>query len=172
MIEAKAVSNKFWILKNDDKKVGEVNANRSGYVINIDGVKQKFTSLETLKVKTGIKFTNITKNEINDDTVYGFPYRGEKFNEVWDLKSQLPLYTKKDDSKSWFAAGYFKVKIKGKWRDMLSPKQLILERNEYNGPFKTISNELLPDTAPETTTKNIMKLSFTKDSALSKWFDE
>jgi len=168
MIEAKPVSGKFWILKNNDKKVGEVNANRSGYVIDINGNRSTFSSLDTLKAKTGIKFTDITKNESDDDTVYGFPYSGDKFNEMWDLKLQLPLFTKKDDSKSWFAAGYFKVKIKGKWRDILSPKQLILERNEFKGPFKTVSEEIHSDTSVRT--KNVVKTTFTKNSPLNNWF--
>ncbi len=167
MIEAKPVSGKFWILKNNDKKVGEVNANRSGYVININGNRSTFSSLETLKIETGIKFTDITKNESDDDTVYGFPYSGDKFNEMWDLKLQLPLFTKSDDSKSWFVAGYFKVKIKGRWHDILSPKLLILERNEYEGPSKTPLNDDSVVTKPK---KNTTKTTFVKNSPLGKWF--
>jgi hypothetical protein len=76
-------------------------------------------------------------NETGNDTVYEFPYTGEKLNERWDENLKLPLYTKKDDS-NWFVAGYFKVKIKGKWHPMLSPKLDVLEHvKEYEGPFKS-----------------------------------
>lgn len=171
MIEAKAVSTKFWILKDGNVKIGEVNANRNGYVININGNKTSFDSLEKLKVKTGIKFVDSVKTHTDtENLIYGFPYSGDKFNEMWNIGTQLPMYTKKDDSESWFVAGYFSVKIKGKWRTILSPKLLILERNEYKGPFKTSpdDNKYNITTHPTPKPKN---LSFDKYSPLGKWFE-
>jgi hypothetical protein len=170
MIKAKAVSNKFWILKDDSGKIGEINAIRSGYTININGNKVTFDSLENLKTDTGIEFTKIHTKPMDDcKTIYGFPYSGDKFNETWNIKTQMPLFTKSDDSKSWFVAGYFSVKIKGKWRTILSPKLLILERNEYKGPFKTIPND--NEVIVEPYGGDIVsKLSFGDNSPLVKWF--
>mgnify|MGYP006899564605 CR=1 FL=1 len=171
MIEAKAVSTKFWILKNENVKIGEMIADRRGYVININGNRTSFDSLEKLKVKTGIKFTStIKKSTTGGKSIYGFPYHGDKFNEVWNIDKQLPLFTKKDDSKSWFVAGYFSVKIKGKWRTILSPKLLILERNEYKGPFKTVPYGDEITTKPTQHAPNSKSLSFNEQSPLSKWF--
>jgi len=161
MINAKPISNKFWILKDDNGKIGEVNANRNGYVVNIKGKHATFKSLELLKIKTGINFTDAVKTNQTDDTaIYGFPYNGKKFNEVWDLKLKLPLFTKKEDSKSWFVAGYFSVKIKGKWRTILSPKLLIIQRNEFKGPYKSNPTE-------QPTEKTLFK----DGSLLNKWFN-
>jgi hypothetical protein len=118
---------------------------------------------------TGIKFTKITNDKRNNDNdSHGFPHDGEKFNEMWDINLKLPLFTKKDDSKSWFVAGYFKVKIKGKWRDILAPKLLILQRNEYKGPYKTLKN-----TNDDTKVKTIktIKSAFKINSPLSVWFN-
>lgn len=183
MIEAKPVSNKFWILRDSDKKIGEVNADNNGYIININGKYKRFPSLNLLKEKTGIKFSDIAfeKPTEDDNTLYGYPFVGEKFNEIWDIKLQLPLYTKKSDSKSQFVAGHFKVKIKGKWRDILAPKLLILQRNEFHGPFKTAphDNVLNSPTSPPTSpseceshllTNNTTPTTFPKNSPLSKWF--
>jgi hypothetical protein len=88
---------------------------------------------------------------------------------MWNIKTQMALFTKSDDSKSWFVAGYFSVKIKGKWRMMLSPKLLILERNEYKGPFMSMTNN--DETIIEPINSIIAtKLSFNEKSPLGKWF--
>jgi len=170
MIEAKEISNKFWILKNGNIKIGEVNANRSGYVISINGNKTSFDTLEKLKINTGIKFTKShLESVVKCKTLHGFPYKGDKFNEMWNIKTQMALFTKSDNSKSWFVAGYFSVKIKGKWRMMLSPKLLILERNEYKGPFMSMTNN--DETIIEPINSIIAtKLSFNEKSPLGKWF--
>ena len=166
MIKAKSVSNKFWILKGSNGKIGEVNSNNGEYILTMKGVRTSFTSLSTLTKKTGIEFSNTigNTNTTNDDNIYGFPFTGKKFNEMWDLKLKLPLFTKRDDSKSWFVAGYFKVKIKGKWRDILAPKLLILQRNEYKGPYKSLDN------GESSHQVNTVKTTFTKSTPLRKWF--
>jgi len=137
MIKAKPVSNKFWILKDGSVKVGEVNSTQLGYSLSIKGKKTLFQTLDKLKIKTGIVLEdkiNITTS--NNNIIYGYPFTDTAYNEVWNLKSKLPLYTKDKDSKSWFAAGYYLINIKGKWKTILSPKLIILERNEYHGPYK------------------------------------
>ena len=55
---------------------------------------------------------------------------------MWDVQLKLPLYTKKSKSKSFFAAGWYKIKLKNRWKTVYSPKLIILQRNEYQGPFK------------------------------------
>lgn len=138
MIKAKAVSDKFWILKDGNLKIGEVNGTQQGYRLNIKGKQSLFQTIDALKIKTGIDFSNkITKRYTEQNTVHGFPVSKKPYNAMWDIKNKLPLYTTKEDSKSWFAAGYYLVNIKGKWKTILSPKLIILERNDYSGPFKT-----------------------------------
>jgi len=142
MIKARPVSNKFWILKEGNVKIGEVNTTQNGYSLKIKGKQTVFQTLENLKIKTGIDFVN---NEIpepkKENLVYGYPVSGEIYNPMWNIKTQLPLYNKKEDSKSWFAAGYYLVNIKNKWKTILSPKLIILERNNFKGPYKTISHD-------------------------------
>jgi len=138
MITAKKISNDFWILKNGSIKVGEISTLNDNIELNIKGNKTIFKTLETLKKKTNIEFIDFNNvSRVNNDTLYGYPFTGNLYNAVWDLKLKLPLYTKKENSKSLFAAGYYMVKIKNKWREILSPKLIILQRNEYLGPYKT-----------------------------------
>jgi hypothetical protein len=92
------------------------------------------------------------------------------------LKLKLPLFTKRDDSKSWFVAGYFKVKIKGKWRDILAPKLLILDRHEFKGPFKKLPtnhisiNPKKPIELPPTKKIN-SRGNASLHASLHKWFN-
>ena len=90
---------------------------------------------------TGITFNNVKKKHTHVTSIYGYPFTGEQYNSVWNLKLKLPLYTKKEDSKSWFAAGYYSIKIKGRWRAILAPKLIILQRNNYKGPFRMMPAE-------------------------------
>lgn len=143
MIKAKpVVSNKFWVLQNSKGKIGEVNATSNGYIINIKGKHSKsFKSLTSLKNETGITFIDdINKRNDSVTDVNGYSASGKIYNPVWNTKLMLPLYTKKEISKSWFAAGYYHVNIKGEWHLMFSPKLILLQRNEYLGPFVNTSN--------------------------------
>ena len=81
------------------------------------------------------------------DSVHDYPTDCIAYNGVWNVKDSLPLYTQSEDSKSWFAAGYYKLNINGNWIVQYCPKLIALQRNEYTGPFKTdpgmnIFNEL------------------------------
>jgi len=143
MIKAKAVSKDFWILKDGALKVGEIsNVTNSGTLLTFKGKHEVYTNIDSIKEKTNIVFDN-TVNEIKDhepENVHGYPYVGEAHNAMWDLNLNLPLYTKSDDSKSMFAAGWYLVNIKNKWREILCPKLIILQRNKYKGPYKNKQN--------------------------------
>ena len=143
MIEAKAVSDKFWILKDKNVKVGEVNINNNKYTVTVNGSSASFPTQDALISNTGIEFIpNNTYNSVNSQTtVYGYPIQeNNSFNAMWDLKLNLPLYTSNKDSKSLRAAGYYLIKINNRWKNILSPKLIILQRNDYRGPYKVKPN--------------------------------
>jgi hypothetical protein len=138
MIKAKSISDKFWILKEGNIKIGEVNNTQAGYTISIKGKSAVFQTLDAVKFNTGIEFVSVSHQVIQcANLVHGYPTSSKSYNKLWNIKSKLPLYTKSLDSKSWFAAGYYLVKIKGTWKPILSPKLIILQRNQYHGPYKT-----------------------------------
>jgi len=140
MIKAKPiVKNKFWILRDGNRKVGEVNAIQGGFSLTVNNKEARFKTLTTLKNRAGIEFDDsikvvTTKKKLTD--VHGYATSGTVFNAVWDVRLKLPLYTKKEKSKSYFAAGWYKIKLKNRWKTVFCPKLIILERNEYLGPFK------------------------------------
>jgi len=140
MIKAKPiVKNKFWILREGNRKVGEVNAIQGGFSVTVDNREARFKTLATLKRRAGIEFDdsiNIVTPKKKMVDVHGFPAAGSIYNAVWDVQLKLPLYTKKSKSKSFFAAGWYKIKLKNRWKTVYSPKLIILQRNKYQGPFK------------------------------------
>ena len=139
MIKAKAVSEDFCILKDGTLKVGEIsNVKNYGTVLTFKGTHKMYNNIDSLKQKTNIVFDNSINEQVfsEKNDIHGYPYTDKVFNSVWDIKLNLPLYTKSEDSKSMFAAGWYMIKIRNKWRSILSPKLIILQRNEYKGPYK------------------------------------
>ena len=135
MIKAKTVvTNKFWILQNQGRKVGELNLEQEGYRVKTVRGTQLFKDIKSLD----IEFDNINVQTVSKQSevdVEGYPAAGRVYNPVWDVQKKLPLYTKDPDSKSLFAAGWYNVTLKGKVKKMFCPKLIVLERNEYEGPF-------------------------------------
>lgn len=138
-IRAKSViKDKFWILQQNNKKVGSAKQTNKEIVIKIHGSPAgKFASLNDMKESGMFEFTELPKPPatISED-VHGYPTTEPAYNAVWNVKYKLPLYTQAADSKSWLAAGYYKISIGGTWIVQYCPKLIALQRNEYKGPFK------------------------------------
>ena len=139
MITAKpVVKNKFWILKEDDRKVGTVEKNTKGFVVKTDLAAEEFKTIKTIKNKTNIVFEDTPdKKKVFENQVNGFPTGIKPHNGVYNVQQRLPLFTKKGKSKSWYAAGYYRVTVNGKTETMFCPKLILLQRYDYIGPVKT-----------------------------------
>ena len=136
MIKAKTISNKFWILHNEDHKVGEINVDSRGYRVNIKNAGSAiFNTKESVETKLGVSLNSIAPSPIVIDNVHGFPVTKSVYNPVWSTKHNLPLFNKGEESKSWFAAGYYIVEIKNRWVPIFCPKLIILSRNKLHGPY-------------------------------------
>ena len=72
-----------------------------------------------------------------ENIVYGHDVEGTVHNPLWDVKRRLPLFTRDSKSKSWFAAGWYRVKQHRKWKIVQHPKLISLERYDYQGPFNS-----------------------------------
>ena len=136
-IKAKPITKDFWILQKDNKKVGQVVCTPDGYTVKINGGTVKYNSLSDLKENTNFTFKEIQKpTALATTDAHGYPTCGVAYNALWNLRYKLPLYTQKADSRSWFCAGYYIVKIGNKETVEFCPKLITLQRNNYSGPFK------------------------------------
>jgi hypothetical protein len=141
---AKPVINKqYWILQEDDQKVGNVEACAGGYQIKINNqVVGQYKTIKMVEQRANIRFeppmiTTAPRRRASSNSVHGYATAGRAYNPVWDVKMKLPIYTKTSKSKSWFAAGWYAVYRNRTWRVIQDPKLITLQRYQYRGPFQS-----------------------------------
>lgn len=135
------VKNKFWIVEEDGKKIGTIQANPDGVVLVQGPIREKFPSFKLLSSKYHIRSSTSTKPaKGNGNTVHDYPCDSFPHNPIYNLKLRLPLFTKKTNSKSFHCAGHYIVNVGNEWTHMFCPKKIVLTRQNYFGPFFSISD--------------------------------
>lgn len=134
------VSERFWIVESPEgAKVGTIQSNEDGTIAFIDGHKHEYDTFDdacdSLDLEIG-KLDEPKKTEKTEWKSNGYPTNTEPFNEIFNAKMQLPLYTKTKSSKSYYAAGYYIIRFEFAWAQAFCPKLVTLKRNEYAGPFQ------------------------------------
>jgi hypothetical protein len=141
MLVAKPVIDKqFWILQENDRKVGNVEACAGGYQVRLNNQVEQFKTIKMAAQRINIQFESavkLSKPKVTMDQVHGYPVSGRVYNPMWDVTQQLPVYTKTAKSKSWFAAGWYRVRKGKTWRTVMCPKLIVIQRYPYQGPFVT-----------------------------------
>ncbi len=136
------IQDKFWIVERDGEKFATLRKNEDNRFIlsNELGVKV-YDTKESLTRQFGKDFfvVKIIKeaDESKPNEVHGYPTSTPPFNSMFDIKRKLPLFTKSDDSKSLYCAGYYVIRFDKGWVKSFCPKLITLQRYEYRGPFKT-----------------------------------
>ena len=133
------LEDKFWILEDNGQKVGTIRSNENGVILTVGKENHSFKKLEELKQKMKVSFTGkeLVKKEKVEYDVHGYFCKTKPYNAIFDLKRKLPLYTKTNDSQSFFCAGYYCIQFDHGWVPASCPKLITLSRNNYLGPFKT-----------------------------------
>lgn len=139
LIATPVVKNKFWVVENQGEKIATIQAREDGgYVYVHDDHREYFPSTKDLKQKLNIKFAAILKKKKEDTSmVYGYPIKGQAYNQVYDVLRKLPVYTKQPKSRSCFCAGYYLILLNDTWTATFCPKNITLNRYEFYGPFRT-----------------------------------
>ena len=136
------IADKFWIVEADGEKVATLRKNEDNRFVmsNESGVKI-YETKESLTNEFGKSFftVKIVKESFNalPNEVHGFSTSTTPHNPLYDVKRKLPLFTKSEDSKSLYCAGYYTIKFEKGWVKSFCPKLITLQRYEYRGPFKT-----------------------------------
>jgi hypothetical protein len=138
MIEAKPViPDRYWILKQNNRKVGQIEADDSGVTVKIQNRVAGYKTIKMASREANIEFTKLPSTKPMTNQVHGFEVTGRVYNPVWDVKHRLPLFTRDTKSKSWYAAGWYVVKQHRAWKAVQNPKLITLQRYQYQGPFHT-----------------------------------
>jgi hypothetical protein len=141
MIIAKpVVDKKFWILHEDNEKIGNVEACDGGYQVRINDEITQYKSIKMVEKNFKIVFEHTPKKTVvkkPDHELYGVQTKYKVHNPTWNVQFKLPIYTSDKKSKSWLAAGWFKIKKGRHWSVIQDPKLILLERYPYQGPYNT-----------------------------------
>jgi hypothetical protein len=139
MIVAKPViDNQYWILKQDDQKIGNIEASADGYQITIQNKIASYKTIPMLRRQENVEFEPVEKSSKPlPNQVHGYDTGCKSHNGMWNVQLKLPLFTKTAKSKSWFAAGWYTVKQHRTWKITRNPKLIVLERYSFKGPFHT-----------------------------------
>ena len=138
LIAKPVIDKQFWILQDGNQKVGNIEACAGGYQVKIRNQVAQFKTIRMAAQRVNIEFESVFKSKdkkVTTDEVHGYPATGRIYNPMWDVKMKLPVYTKTKKSKSWFAAGWYKVKKGRTWTITQDPKLIVLQRYPYQGPF-------------------------------------
>jgi len=136
------IDNKFWIVEKDGEKVATLRKNEEDKFImsNSAGVKI-YNNKESLTRQFGKNFfiAKIVKeaDDSKPNEIHGYQTSTDPHNAMFDIKRKLPLFTKSEDSKSLYCAGYYIIRFDKGWVKSFCPKLITLQRYEYQGPFKT-----------------------------------
>lgn len=135
------VPNQTWIVRDDGRKIGTLNKEKTGYVFFTHGTKIEFSDLKEAQALMGLDVEQATKpiKAKPESTVYGYACKNKAYNPLYDVKRKLPIYTKSAKSTSKHCAGYYLIKFPKNWVKSFSPKLITLERYPYKGPFRTES---------------------------------
>ena len=139
MILAKpVVANQYWILKKDDRKIGQVEAVADGFDVKILDRVARYKTIKMAGRAANIEFEKPEKIKPEPrNLVHGYEVAGRVYNPLWNVQLKLPLFTKDAKSKSWYAAGWYRVKQHRNWKVVQHPKLITLQRYQYQGPFHT-----------------------------------
>jgi len=140
LIAKPVIDKKFWILQQNDQKVGNVEACAGGYQVKIRNQIAQYKTIRMVERQVNIQFEPAPKKQkpaSPANLVHGYPVAGRVNNPMWDIPQRLPIYTKTAKSKSWFAAGWYRVKKGRAWQVLQGPKLIMLQRYPYHGPYYT-----------------------------------
>lgn len=136
------IPEKFWIIEQDGVKLATLRKNEENrFVLSNNGGIKIYDNAQSLTKEFGKDFfvAKIVKesNQSNENEVQGYPASCKPHNSMYDIRRRLPLFTKSDDSKSLYCAGYYVIHFDKGWVKSFCPKLITLQRYEYKGPFKT-----------------------------------
>ena len=147
MYTVEIVKDRFWIVEDAGIKLGLIRKTQSSdfEVIMQDALAIETLPFDALTSKYGSKILEskqVKKIESVEygkdlDEVEGYPAKHKGFNKTLD-SSGIPVYTKTETSKVFYAAGYYGLAFPGAgWKNTYCVKRETLDNYKYIGPFKS-----------------------------------
>jgi len=132
------IKDQYWVVTDGEKKVGNVQANSAGYEVVLNGSTLQFNNTQDVKKKTKIRFQPMKSNKTTVELPYPeYPVPNKTYNNVFDVKRKLHIFTKTNKSKCFHVAGWFLIDQNGVKQKIFCPKYIFIQRYDYQGPFKS-----------------------------------
>jgi hypothetical protein len=137
LIAKPIVKNQLWLITDGNSKVGNLQSTGEGFNLKIGNNQVHFDSTKTIEKMLAIEFQRPHTSKKISLPYATWPTDGKTFNNVFDIKKKIHLYTKTKKSRCFHAAGYFKIKLNNGWGTIFCPKYIFIQRYEYKGPFRS-----------------------------------
>ena len=138
LIAKPIIKNQYWVVTDGDKKVGNVTAEGNGFDVKIGNNIEHYNSTKAIQKTKNIEFSKIEKSKVTEPPFAVYPTSGSRtYNNIFDVKRKLHLFTKIPKSKCYYVAGWFTVDQGNEPEVIFCPKYIFVQRYEYQGPYKT-----------------------------------
>lgn len=133
------IDGKFWIVEDQDNKIGTLKAQDSGFVLFLKSEDQSI-NITTADFERLFKVVITNKSKTTYADVYGYPTGSEQVFNI-GADEAVPIYTKSEASSTFYTAGWYAIFFPGiKWSSAFCPKLKTLKSYPFIGPFKTESD--------------------------------
>jgi len=138
-VHAKEIINgKFWILEDEGEKIATLSLADDKFLLADRKGTRFFDNTVSVETDFGkqIVWENLEIVEHHFNEVHGYQASVKPYNAMYNIQKKLPLFTKSENSKSIYCAGYYIIKFDKGWVKSYCPKLITLEKYQYEGPFK------------------------------------
>ena len=138
LIAKPIVKDQYWVVTDGEKKVGNVQANGSGFTLQLNGKDTIYKNTDDIKKTAKIRFEPLKSNKIKANMPYPeYPTTQRIYNSIFDIRKKLHLFTKSKNSKCYHVAGWFILEQNGQKQVSFCPKYIFIQRYTYDGPYKS-----------------------------------
>jgi len=133
------IKNQYWVVTDGEKKVGNVIHEGSDYKVILENTKEVYTNTKEIEKSKKIVFEKVEKTKTSTVPAFAvYPTSNNRtYNNYYDVKRKLHIFTKTPKSKCYYVAGWFAVKQNEEFIPVLCPKYIFIQRYDYLGPFMT-----------------------------------
>lgn len=138
LIAKPIIKNELWVITDGSNKIGNVQHTSNGYDVKVGNRSAHFDTTDTIENVAEIIFQTPEKKSKTKQLPYAtWPVSGKTYNDMYDVKRKLHVYTKSKLSKCYYVAGYFRLFMNDTWQTVFCPKYIFVQRYQYRGPFFT-----------------------------------
>ena len=95
LIAKPIIDKQFWVIQENEEKVGNVEACAGGYQVKINNqIIAQFKTIKLVERNIDIQFESsikVEKKKLFTNYVHGFQTSGRAYNPMWDVPQKLPI---------------------------------------------------------------------------------